>query len=554
MRRFVFLGCFLGLLGLTGCKGSGSQSTGNPSPILSFIAVTPADPSNFMGNTQQFTAIGTYSDNSTQDLTLSAIWTSSNTTVAIVNMAGTATSAQVGTTIITAASGDISGNTTLSVAFAPVNTGSFTTHVPSAAAPGEGIAVRVFFPSTDALRYFEGAPVTVFSDGGHGPGDLPPEGINNEATANGYILVYYVLPGGVSGTVASDGVYDYRGPSCKRALADVIRYALGKIQDTGGQLLADRLPFALSANVGVVGSSHGGNLAITTFADHGAEFPELSWFVGWEIPIGDQTIVVELSKTDGALNPFYLPGTCTDTECPWPGLAEALSFDPTVPFQLEDPATGIGLQLEGVLYIDGNSNGRFDTGEFSFSPLGGPGQIIGGQHRPKGYISAELAAAVQSQNTRLFPAGAPQWLTTMVEVESYWAERDGSLAIAQAHAALPTLLVTDIATRVDHVQMQPDHPHIRSFMQGWMNAGHSFVRLNPDSVYMAMVTGRESSYFPDNSANVNSPYPGIEQTLEPETVNSIPVSTSEATGAAILELCDRSRSNNRSVDLKSVLY
>lgn len=550
MRRIVFLWCFSAVIGLTGCGKSGGETDGNSAPVLSSIAVAPDSSSIIIGGTKQFTAIGTFSDGSTQDLTLSALWTSSNTTVASVTMAGTATSAKVGTTIISAASGDISGNATLFAAFPPVDAGSFTTHVPSEAAPGKGIAVRVFYPSSDALRYPEGAPVAVIAAGGHGPGGLPLEGV----AANGYILVYFILPGGVSGDESSGGAYDYRGPSCKRALADVIRYALGKTPDTDGQQLAERLPFTLASNVGVVGSSHGGNLAITTFADHGAEFPELSWFVGEETPIGDQTVVVELSTISGTLNPYYSPGTCAVTECPWPGLAEALSFDPTAPFELEDPANGIRQQVQGVLFIDGNSNNRFDTGEFSFSPLGGSGPVIDGQHRPNGYTSVELAAAVQSQHTRLFPGGAPQWLATRSDVETYWAQRDGSLAFARAHAALPNLLVTDVATTLDHVQLQPDHPHIRSFMQGWLDAGHSFVRLNPDSVYMAQVTGLDSSNFPDNNANVNAPYPGIDQALEPETVEGTPVSMAEATEASILELSDRSRSNNRSVNLNSVLH
>ncbi|MEK7353474.1 MAG: Ig-like domain-containing protein, partial [Chloroflexota bacterium] len=85
---------------------------------LASIAVTPANPSLAAGLTKQFNAIGTYGDNSTSNLTAAATWTSSNTSVATINSAGLAMAngvGTVGTTTITATSGNISGNTTLTV-------------------------------------------------------------------------------------------------------------------------------------------------------------------------------------------------------------------------------------------------------------------------------------------------------------------------------------------------------------------------------------------------------------------------------------------------------
>jgi len=85
------------------------------SPSLVSIAVTPANPSITEGSTQQFTATGTYADSSTQNLSASVIWTSSNQAVATLSNAGLATAVSAGATTITAESGDISGNTTLTV-------------------------------------------------------------------------------------------------------------------------------------------------------------------------------------------------------------------------------------------------------------------------------------------------------------------------------------------------------------------------------------------------------------------------------------------------------
>ena len=82
-------------------------------PALQSIAVTPANPTIALGTTQQFTATGTYSDGSTQDLTNSATWTSSNSSAASVTSSGLVSGAGAGTSTITATSGSIAGSTTI---------------------------------------------------------------------------------------------------------------------------------------------------------------------------------------------------------------------------------------------------------------------------------------------------------------------------------------------------------------------------------------------------------------------------------------------------------
>src|SRR5581483_5922421 len=57
---------------------SGSTSLGVSSATLVSIAVNPANPTLAAGTNQQFTAIGTFSDNSTRDLTAYVVWSSSN--------------------------------------------------------------------------------------------------------------------------------------------------------------------------------------------------------------------------------------------------------------------------------------------------------------------------------------------------------------------------------------------------------------------------------------------------------------------------------------------
>jgi len=75
--------------------------------VLSSIAVTPAPVTITQGSTQQFTATGTYSDTSTQNLTGSVIWASATTSVATINAAGLAQGVAPGTSNITAKQGSI---------------------------------------------------------------------------------------------------------------------------------------------------------------------------------------------------------------------------------------------------------------------------------------------------------------------------------------------------------------------------------------------------------------------------------------------------------------
>jgi hypothetical protein len=84
-------------------------------PVLTSIAVTPTNPSISTGAQQQFTATGTYSDGSHQNLTNSVNWTSSIPSVATISSAGLATGVAAGATTIQAALGSVNGSTTLTV-------------------------------------------------------------------------------------------------------------------------------------------------------------------------------------------------------------------------------------------------------------------------------------------------------------------------------------------------------------------------------------------------------------------------------------------------------
>ena len=81
---------------------SGFTATVTNASLVS-IAITPSSPAAFAnGTTQQFTATGTYSDGTTQNLSSMVSWTSSNTAVVIVDTNGLATGNGVGSASLTA--------------------------------------------------------------------------------------------------------------------------------------------------------------------------------------------------------------------------------------------------------------------------------------------------------------------------------------------------------------------------------------------------------------------------------------------------------------------
>jgi hypothetical protein len=99
-----------------GCGGGGGGSTPPPPPpTLISITVTSTTTTLVAGATQNLTAVGNFSDNSTQNLTTSVTWSSSNTAIATVNAQGVVTAVSPGTVTITATSGSSTGSVNITV-------------------------------------------------------------------------------------------------------------------------------------------------------------------------------------------------------------------------------------------------------------------------------------------------------------------------------------------------------------------------------------------------------------------------------------------------------
>ena len=114
-------------LTLAACGSGGSSSNTNPpppvTPSLSSLQVSPAVASVAPGASQQFSVMGKYSDGSSKDLTASAQWKTSDSTIASV-AAGRVTAVGAGTVTVTAASGKLQAFATLQVTSAATNLAS----------------------------------------------------------------------------------------------------------------------------------------------------------------------------------------------------------------------------------------------------------------------------------------------------------------------------------------------------------------------------------------------------------------------------------------------
>lgn len=121
-----------------GCGLSDLDATSGLPELLS-LSVAPVNPSAAPGTTAQFTAAGTFSDNSQRNLTASVTWSSFDTGIAVIsNVSGSqglATAAwSTGSTAITATSGNINGSTTFTIS--PVVSITVMPSAPPSIAPG----------------------------------------------------------------------------------------------------------------------------------------------------------------------------------------------------------------------------------------------------------------------------------------------------------------------------------------------------------------------------------------------------------------------------------
>ena len=111
--QLVFSICIL--LVLSACSSSNNNSDSNDDKVLTTLSVTPASVSIILGQTQALTAMATYNDNSTANVTNSVTWSSSDNAVAMVSTNGIVSSVAVGNATITASLSGLNASSDITV-------------------------------------------------------------------------------------------------------------------------------------------------------------------------------------------------------------------------------------------------------------------------------------------------------------------------------------------------------------------------------------------------------------------------------------------------------
>jgi trimeric autotransporter adhesin len=152
---------------LNGVNGTAALTV-SPAALVS-LALSPQNPTITLGMSQGFTATGTYTDSSTQDVTTVVQWNSSPVSVAVINNVGLATSAAPGAATISATMGTISAQTTLNVGqpsclnFYPVDIFLNLNGMP----PGTPVTTASLSAGTELAANYEGwasaSPAQTFS-------------------------------------------------------------------------------------------------------------------------------------------------------------------------------------------------------------------------------------------------------------------------------------------------------------------------------------------------------------------------------------------------------
>lgn len=411
--------------------------------------------------------------------------------------------------------------------------------------PGGTLAVRVFSPATGQARYAAGAPVVVWVPGGDSVGTLD----NPLAPiADDVIVVAFLFPGGIDAAAgrSSDGTYDHRGEACIAALRDVILFAAGQQSDDTGQMIDDVVPVrVLHNNVGLIGASNGGNIAVAAAATWGEELADhLRYVVQWESPVSSQMATTDLGPTsllcppgeDGRndyVNPRYTAyGTVSCTVD-----MNDIYYDGSNPVQ--------------PVFHDGNGNGRYDTVEDPITGCQTPDRNLSGElglneDFPLSAYTDGIHDVYSRQVTHalddlgLIMGPWPVAIADRARADAYWDVREAVRLYGQAAADNPELEGMVLATAVDHVQTAPDKPHIRQAFEGWRDAG-AWVRINPATEYLAAA---------DATLRGRTDLPALEPNVPPtrwtdSTLYCLPedVSSRVSQVAAVWEMADRVQGN-----------
>jgi hypothetical protein len=170
-----------------------------------------------------------------------------------------------------------------------------------------------------------------------------------------------------------------------------------------------------------------------------------------------------------------------------------------------------------------------------------------GQGR-KAWYSVRLMREAEKRD--LFGEPRPAHVPTLEEAVEFWRYRDATGLVADAVRKVPDVAVIVVAGETDHVQIAPDHPHIRAQVNAFQKAGAKFIRLNPDRAYVEWLFDRKAPSVPDNNAGLQYTPKTIQAALCPDRA----VPKQLLSPAAMCELADRVQAGNFQPNLDRVLF
>ena len=393
-----------------------------------------------------------------------------------------------------------------------------------------GVFVRIHFPkaASDARYSDNKSPIVISVPGGLDNSPVVEEGASSKyfATGVGMTTIYFNLPGSGNAPYDTGGDYDERGSTCQQALGEVLLFSLGKKTDLAGRYITDIISYADTTNVGVIGLSNGGNLAVATLYRYGTELNGISYYVGYENPAADEYVLVDLGGV-GVANPTYTRGnTIID-----PIKGSVSTLDPT-DFRFNNTTL--------MAYFDLNQNNRFDAAVDYGINYWESGGIR--------YYSTEILTLLTKNRLITFPHPL---IAEMADALPFWDQRDMSLHTTDVVSTVTSLKgAIIVGTEQDHVQFVPGYPHIVVNYMNW--SGLSFVRLNPDADYAEYIFTKEGMdttglLFSDNPAGAALDFYTVDAMLEPEKSDKF------YNLAAILEMADRVHVDDWTANLTGTL-
>ena len=380
---------------------------------------------------------------------------------------------------------------------------------------GTGVQVQIFL-STEPPRGEYPATVVFVQGGWHTDPDPLTQGEPSLRTDLGHTVVYAWLP-----------KHDRRGADSRRALGTAIQYAGGLIADADTCTLEDRLGGL--GPVVLAGFSNGGNLAWATAGDPSLDLPHISGIATFETPPSSQFITMD-PGTQERRNKRFDEALCAvpegEIDC-------AIDYSPII-------ATAGGSCSDDAecLAIDNNGNGSINGDEFVLGAL---------NDTESGLRVSSLQATEAAERAGILPES----FMSSAEASDFWSQRVGARLLQRAADRHKDLAAIVTGTERDHMQTAlTQHVHTVAQAEAIAQGGIGFIRLHPDSVYLEALHG-DLLQWQDLPAATTFDLRDMTIGAEPEENQYI--RATEYLDAAVLEIIDRSRTQDWSENLNEPL-